>query len=463
MLRATQQFVDVLGTGDGKLRATQQFVDVLGSGDAGALRACQQYVMVLVPAPSTFRLELESMLSLSQDVRMIDPHLRLYQTLSLDHKAPAEFRLSADSVLDFSGIATRVYLEDLVDELELFSAEAQLLVPQEHSVFGHTLELTQTLHFEAGLFMLVVSTLALNDSLVFRGPVSRTVRSKLRLNGVIPYQDHFAKVASTLNFLQVAGRFFQEDVSSLLSIVDEVFRTLTPSQFLSLVQSVDFQRIRGLLESLLLNQELDLSIIRARLTEHDMALGHAILMQLRDICDTKAYRPLTSESTIPNQPSPPPETLTEGPGTPAPARVLLAYPETGAACSTVALRAPNMDNKDRQNFTRINRETAGGKLTVFADPTWPKKHTLLLSFTGLKIQDVEELTEFLLVSLGKKIALYDWEGRHWVGIITTPGDQIVEDGPQGFTATFEFQGEQVERPGMGACLSFSQSVNVTVE
>ena len=92
-------------------------------------------------------------------------------------------------------------------------------------------------------------------------------------------------------------------------------------------------------------------------------------------------------------------------------------------------------------FNRISRETRGGTLIVYADPIWPKIQTLALTFSGLRSTEVQELLQFLDDHLGQQIGLLDWEHRHWIGVVMTPDDPVVQDDKDSFSASFEFEGE----------------------
>jgi len=119
----------------------------------------------------------------------------------------------------------------------------------------------------------------------------------------------------------------------------------------------------------------------------------------------------------------------------------LIYPATGSPTDTLELRPPELGNKDRLSFDRINRESRGGTLTVYADTIWPKVQTLALSFSALTRTQALALVQFMRDYLGLEIKLSDWEQRVWKGIITMPNEPVVQDGKDSFSASFEFEGE----------------------
>lgn len=117
----------------------------------------------------------------------------------------------------------------------------------------------------------------------------------------------------------------------------------------------------------------------------------------------------------------------------------------------LVLRSPETDDNDRLGFSRINRETRGGELNIFSDPTWAEVNTLIFTVTALPDghgncpDTMEALLTFLQNTLGEEILLHDWTGTSWRGVITTPDEAAVEDADGYWTVTFEFEG--TEQPG----------------
>jgi len=105
----------------------------------------------------------------------------------------------------------------------------------------------------------------------------------------------------------------------------------------------------------------------------------------------------------------------------------------------VVLRSPEFGNLYRLTADRVNQETRGGTLVVFADPIWPKVETLVMPMTLLKTVPQQLLT-FMQTTLGKEIKLIDFENRAWVGVIVDPQGAVVEDSRGGFAVSFEFEG-----------------------
>jgi hypothetical protein len=90
-------------------------------------------------------------------------------------------------------------------------------------------------------------------------------------------------------------------------------------------------------------------------------------------------------------------------------------------------------------MNRINRETRGGTLLVFADPMWPKMQSMVLTFSGLEYATVQAYLTFIKNHLGLEVGFVDWEGFYWKGIVVDPIQPTVQDGKDRYTITFEFQ------------------------
>jgi hypothetical protein len=184
------------------------------------------------------------------------------------------------------------------------------------------------------------------------------------------------------------------------------------------------------------------NVNRLRVVNSPLSIFHAVryvLIRPDTLCN---YRPFVGSSTDPNAPMPPPSTLAS-PLVGITAPFQLVWPADGAPVTDlVTLRAPNLGNNDRLSFTRINRETRGGTLIVFADPLWPKVQRMVVSFSGLMAQEAADVLEFMRTHLGEEIGVIDWEQKFWKGVIMTPEDAIVQDGPGcQYSASFEFEGE----------------------
>ena len=463
-LRVSRQLIEVLAVPDGNLRITQQHVDVLSAPPIGDLRVTWQHVEVLASAYATYEENLADTLNLTDEVRIPVRGFSLSHDLNLTQFAPAQFPFHLEDNLGLLQQAGRVQELSVSDAIAFAENTTQVSILGEHQSFHDNLNLTQSVTFAAGLFNVMEDVMSMSDSVGVIGPIYRDVWTRIVLKSFMPFEDKFEKLTDTMTMSQSAGREYGENVADVMSITDAMYRSEGEISVMNLVQSLEWGKTKGIpIQKLNLSQTIGLRGNWVRSIEDDIGIGHAFTYYLEDPCNKKNYTVFSGESTITSQPAPPDDELPLVQGLPEDERFLLLYPAMGESTDIVELRAPNLDNRERQAFTRINRETRGGTLTIFSDPTWPAMNTLVLTFSGLTKTEVEDTQDFLVSHIGLEVGLFDWEGRMWIGLITTPNEQAVQDGKSGpcgggrFTISFEFEGVLVEDNPAGSHMTISDS------
>ena len=122
----------------------------------------------------------------------------------------------------------------------------------------------------------------------------------------------------------------------------------------------------------------------------------------------------------------------------------LVSPAEGPVSSLIQLKAPNFQNRHNIAPTRTVNETRLGELIIFAaELAGPPVETLLLSFSGLKREQVRMVEQWHDDHLGQQIRLIDHEDRVWIGFISVVDDPGVEDRKMSYTLSFQFQGSLV--------------------
>ena len=267
-------------------------------------------------------------------------------------------------------------------------------------------------------------------------------------------------------FDQVATPLPAQHVSHTLNFVQDAPIGRTEST-LNFVQDVQFSKSLTAFNTMNLTQNMSRIMIYDRSFTHDNVVGHALTWYEDSPCGRKQYTPFQGENTIPLNVSPPKDTLRDPQGEDSTFK--LYQPYLGVHTSEVELRQPELDNRDRNAFSRVSQETRGGKLLVFSDPTWPKVRTLAVTIIGLTGAQVDEFHAFMLATVGQEIGLTDWEGNIWKGFITNPNDQATQDGKEKWTVTFEFEGEilDVQTPGEegdgnGMAMNLTHSVTAVI-
>ena len=254
---------------------------------------------------------------------------------------------------------------------------------------------------------------------------------------------HAIPLQQTASVVRVKAAAIDLSAESVLELSDSGRKSEVgdATDHLALSQSAAVDRCKPLGSELELTDLAGVGVVRNRGAGSAITLHQSVAFSLVRSDVLWQYRPFVGEGAA-GAPTPPPETLT-GPSPDTTTPFQLIYPAVGEVTDAVTLRAPNLGNKDRLSFNRIVRETRGGTLIVYADPIWPKIQTLVLSFSGLRSAQAQLLLAFLDTHLGEEVGLFDWEGRYWKGVVTTPTDPVVQDGRDSFSASMEFEGELV--------------------
>lgn len=106
----------------------------------------------------------------------------------------------------------------------------------------------------------------------------------------------------------------------------------------------------------------------------------------------------------------------------------------------VELRNPEMDDRQRYAFNRVNRNFFDGSPDVFSDDSWAEEKSQIYTIVANKREKLEPLHTFLQDNIGREIILKDWKGVTWIVIVTNPGDLYTEDGEDYWTLNFDVEG-----------------------
>ena len=282
------------------------------------------------------------------------------------------------------------------------------------------------------------SIMVLTQSVGLLGPVYEGVGSGLTLG-------HQADAAHTIEvevvqfipFESVAGTDFPASASTTITFVSDAYQQQTVSSTLAFVQTATHAKLGGDIEHVLaFVQTATPMLILLRSLTSDLGLNSSATYRVERTCVEQNYTPFVGSGSSGITP---PTTTVPTLGS---ATLTLTYPYTSPT-TTLTLRNPDFRNQDSLNFNRINRETRGGTLVVYADPNWPKAQTLSLTISHLKQTQVDDLFDFLLESLGQEVGLLDHENRQWRGIILTPDAEVSHVGRENRSVQLEFEGALV--------------------
>jgi len=499
-LRVTRQAVEVVAqdpSAERRLRVTRQTVEVMASdpppGDVFAdasnslgISQMASCVLYVPPKLASNSLSLadnattsivadrsassDLLLSGAADARVVFS-VQATSTLSLYGQADGTLARVAHADLTFSQQATVAAVRQVSagSILALSDSATGLAIPTIEVSAGSILELSDqaegynatthvasqsTLTLDAGSHGNKVAPVAATTPIYFTEvTLDRVTFEEIEVeHGIFDSVDAYiyadpAPTANILSFAQRAGvvRVRADGISvsaaNVLTLSQSGNRTPTGNAISQLTlghsATADVGKPAG--SVLTLGQQASQTIERFVSASSVLSLRQVVNTVLAEGCVTRLYTPFVGSTDDPDAPAPP---LTDVPTLERVAGIQLYWP-IDAPTMTVTLRGPELDNKDRLRFQRINRETRGGTLVVFADTIWPKVQQLTLEFTGLEENEAQSLLSFIAATLGKEIGLRDWENRHWAGVITSPDEPIIRNGRHNISTALEFEGVPV--------------------
>jgi hypothetical protein len=453
-LRVTRQYADVLASGEGTLRVTRQYADILASG-GGAVRVSRQFVAVL-----------------SHTVGIVSRDASNTLNLVSTTNAAYSQSISIESDLNLNSVLSRVKEVYASNTMNLAQGVFRLYIPFNFMPVSSEISFLSQVGFDLGLYEQVFQNITFAQQLEWQGPRYHQISAYLTLDPVVnsyrgvPWLP--IELGHTLGFSNIANVSHLLDVSNVMTLIQDTFRREVLKSSLGLIQALESGKTRDIqLTDLDLLQVVDLRADWTRQLSHINTIKHSLAYNIILPCSDKQYGSFVGESTVDDAPAPPstdePIVLSDA----TISRFKLKYPALSAPIDEIVLRAPELDNIDRLAFSRINRETRGGKLTVFADPNWPQVQTVIVTFIGLTKIEIDSLLDFIVSHVGKEISMQDWEGRVWVGVITTPNETATQDGEscggRGWTITFEFEGTLTDNFVPGDRINLTSDLNLEVQ
>lgn len=383
-------------------------------------------------------------------------------SLSLTQNASAtrEIPIGVSHVLVLASLGGRTLSHTINQALGVSDTLNHFNYVEDRKPAGNSLNLSQTVLVSSNPN--AENTLNLVQTVNVQGPTKVYVSQHLGLSSKTS-TPHRAFIEQAISMSQAVGVAYPIHITQNLNLTHDspiggVSNTLNLTQNVTAAFSITASN------TINLSAEVDLEGIWVRSIAHSDIVGHSLTWLEDTPCKRKQYTPFQGENTISSGFSPPSNVLQDPQGDID--TFSLYVPYLGTPTNQVTMRKPELDNRDRNSYTRVNNETRGGKLIVFADPDWPKVRTLAVTIVGLTEAKVDELQTFMEDTLGQEIGLTDWEGRLWKGFITNPNEPAVQDGRTRWTVTFEFEGEilEVEQPGGedGSQLNITQSVSAVI-
>jgi len=426
-IRVTQQYVDAFGPVDGNLVVGRQFIEVLHDVAAGDIEESANSAISFVQSATHEPLTQRP----SQALGITD-----VATVALD------LPVSASSTLAFTDLLTKTIPLSISHTLAFQQFWFEFNYVADRQVPENTLNLTQEVSV-AG-FNTVEHDLGLSQSVDVRGPIPLLATTGLYFSQAMRNSCHNMHVDQDLGLTDDARvPLPTQNVSHTLALTDLACMSFI-NQTINFVQTATAGKSVGVEVSHLgLTQTVTIGGTFRRTIAQDLGIDHALTYFEDTACNRKNYTPFMGEGAA----TTPAASITDPQFDTSPGdadRFLLYWPARGARTTTVSIRAPQFGNRDRNAYTRVSRETRGGTLVVFADPTWPKIRTMAVTVTGLLKAEVDEYQALIYAHLGQLIGITDWYGYEWEGVINNPNEPAVQDSKEKWTISFEFEGEIID-------------------
>jgi len=440
-IRVTQQYVDVFGETSGNLSCGRQYVEVLGEAAAGDIEESASSTISFVSTATSEPLPQ----SVAQDLGISDAAA---YAMTIAASASSTMNLT-QQILKTAEVSVNDNMT-LTQNVINFNFVADRVTPENTIVFTQVAA--------AGGFKTVEQDLGLTQSVDVRGPILQIVNHRIFLTDLARNTCHNLRVTQTLAIVDDARvPLPTQHVTDTMNLSDNAYMSFI-AQTMNLTQTAVGGRSPGVqTQTITFTQVVVPNGTLRRTIAQDLGIDHALTYFEDSPCNRKNYTPFIGEGSA----NTPPATLTSPQYSTSPGstsdRFLLYYPARGARSTTVSIRAPQFGNRDRNAYTRVNRETRGGQLIVYADPTWPQVRTMAVTITGLTKTEVDEVQSLFYNHLGQLIGITDWEGYEWEGVVIDPEQPAVQDGKERWTITFQFEGEIIEGFSPGHDLGVSDT------
>lgn len=231
-------------------------------------------------------------------------------------------------------------------------------------------------------------------------------------------------VEHALSFGQKHGPTTEESLSNSIAFSQLAARAGDPSNDVLFDQIVAAEKSTGVKNGILFDQIvaalLDLNIP----LNNGILFGQTVVAWKDEPCDRHEYNP-------------------QGAGMPA---VVFGDNDTiSLVCGadSIVLRNPSFGNAESLDVDRALNVSRGGKPNIVRDPNWPESTTITIEITTLKAAEAQALLDFMLACLGQLVTYTDYENRVWEGVILNPGEAVIEQREDVWSANIELIGNPV--------------------
>ncbi len=257
-VRVTREYADVLGAGEGEVRVTRQYVEMLTSGYPKA-RVARQYVEVLASLPDdAVRMTRQCVAVLGNPPEAEEIFVNASDAITINDTAGfiAAYVVAASDTLSLSDEVTRVY-----------EVSASDLIALSNQALGD-------------LVRVAIDTLVLTDEAIADIEVVRSVTDTLSLGGEAVATAIWLRSAEDTLTLQDEATASQElirEAIDWLLLTDAAGWIVTASDILSLSDEATVDRILGVSDTLVLDDEASTVTIYSRVADDSLTFDETVI------------------------------------------------------------------------------------------------------------------------------------------------------------------------------------------
>ncbi len=450
-LRVSRQNVEVLTKGDGPLRVTRQNVEILVSmgfdrtyneitiiqtarSSQRSLIASNAITIVDVAnIVSTYEVGASQSITITNTASWINNSVSASNTISILQAADLSSKqrnvsdpiIIIDTAAYTFGLPPREVIDVLtISQIASFtgpryvSASNTITIVQDEDVRG-------SIRLSASNSLIITEDVFDEDTSTWETVSTGIVQSATRQTTFYRENNHHLTVQQVgFNYISDPTKWIPKFAENIITIIDNAVRTapVIAIDSITIVSTASFVKTNSALDILTIVDVASLikvlNIKASNTLTIEQAHGYTLIRD-NTLC---TYSPFIGNSSSIDV-LPPDAT---GPTLIEYDNVQLSYP-LNSPTDILTLRGPELGNQNNLNFQRINRETRGGTLTIYADPIWPKMETMILEFYGLSEINSQDALTFVATSLGKIVRVRDWEGQLWSGVIIS-NNPIIRNG-----------------------------------
>lgn len=271
-----------------------------------------------------------------------------------------------------------------------------------------------------------IDNLVFAEKLKFGGSTRHSISDTLVILEQIQKQLTYMRDATqTLSFGEVVAKSASEQLTETITFIETLLACEYQSiwQGLILAESLSTNASRGGTEQIVFAEAISRGIeFNRSLTEQPLEFSQTLSSYV-----FKDGRPKQTSLTITAPPYTPQSYIT------------VAYPSLASPTFSFTLKSPALQNTDEIEITRISRTTRTNERDIYNKTTWPKIRRFKYSFDNVCADEMVDMRQFLINTLGFECELLDYEGNTWLVFIESYNPDISESYPDRYSFDLVFR------------------------